>query len=101
MKKIFIIFMVLMMFSTIVYSEERHTILAKAILLSEHGEEIRMVVYKDRHSPAMPQVKRQNGWEYITDQPGRQMSKNNTDTEEYYGIHEYIMHIGIVPSWMK
>lgn len=99
--KIVTIFMVLMMFTSIAYSEERHSVLAKAILLSEQGEEIRMVVYKDENSPAMPQVKRQNGWEYIADQPARQMSKNNTDAEEYYGIHEYIMHIGIVPSWMK
>jgi hypothetical protein len=101
MKKIVFIFMVLMFFTSTAYSEDRHSILARAILLAEQGEEIRMVVYKDKNSPAMPQVKKQNYWEYIAGQPTRQMSGNNADAEEYYGIHEYVMHIGIVPSWMK
>jgi hypothetical protein len=100
-KKIVIVFMLLLVSANIAYSEDRHRILANAILLSEQGEEIRMVVYKDKKTRAMPQVKRKNGWEYITDQSARQMSKNNTDVEEYYGIHEYIMHLGIVPSWMR
>lgn len=83
----------------------RHSAVASAILYAEQGREVRIASYstkKDtRHAEA--QVKEPEGWKFIS-----MSCDTNTVSEipdydmvqvQYYELHAYLLHIGIVPSW--
>jgi len=85
----------------------RHNALASAILYAEQGREVRIAAYATkmatRHAEA--QVKEPDGWKFISMNCDKTIVSAVPDYEmvqvEYYELHAYLLHIGIVPSWDK
>jgi hypothetical protein len=80
----------------------RHEALATAIMYAESGKEVRIISYtfaaNKRH--AEPQVKVGEGWKFVQD--GIEADKawhSKQFAVHYYGLHEYLLHIGIKPEW--
>ena len=83
----------------------RHNALATAILYAEQGHAVRIAAYGiyngNRH--AEPQVKADGEWKYIKmDCEGNRVA-DEPDFEprniEYYGLHEYLLRIGVKPNF--
>lgn len=83
----------------------RHSAVASAILYAEQGREVRIASYSTkmdtRHAEA--QVKEQEGWKFISMSCDKNLVSEIPDYDmvqvEYYELHAYLLHIGIVPSW--
>jgi len=85
----------------------RHSALASAILYAEQGREVRIASYSTkmdtRHAEA--QVREAEGWKFISMTCDKNILSDVPDYEmvkvEYYELHAYLLHIGVVPSWDK
>ena len=85
----------------------RHKALATAIFYAEQGKEVRIVSYvtneyNSKH--AEPQVKEGDNWKYIKMTCNKNEISSNPEYSikgdvQYYGLHEYLVHIGIKKSW--
>ena len=80
----------------------RHKSLATAIMAAEQGQEVRIAAYrcgpKCRHAEA--QVKIDGEWKFVKQDcekitTGTVPEYGPTGAIEYWGLHEYLLHIGV------
>ena len=80
----------------------RHKSLATVIMAAEQGQEVRIAAYrcgtKCRHAEA--QIKIDGVWKYVKQDcegttSGTVPEHEPTGAIEYFGVHEYLLHIGV------